>query len=48
MAPSPRSDVRPDVIARVRARLAAGEWPDPDAVALAIIVWTCRPFRLAS
>jgi hypothetical protein len=40
--------VRPDVVARVRARLASGERPDVDAVALAIIAWTCRPLALAS
>jgi hypothetical protein len=51
MAPAPRPaslEVRPDEIARVRARLATGEWPGADAVALAILAWTCPPFLLAS
>jgi hypothetical protein len=40
--------VRTHAVARARARLAAGEWPDADAVALAILAWTCPPYALAS
>jgi hypothetical protein len=42
------ADLRPDEIARARARLESGELPDADELALAILVWTCPPFALAS
>lgn len=35
-------EVRPNVVARVRAALAAGERPTPDQVALAMMSWPYR------